>query len=47
MSLPKWGRQAEMAEDLDDHRRIFDRADDLQGTAAIRAVLDLDIEGMQ
>jgi hypothetical protein len=41
-----------MAEDLDDHRRIFDRGpstrlrtgDDLQGAAAVRAVFHVDIE---
>jgi hypothetical protein len=33
-----------MAEDLDDHRRIFNRGDDLQGTAAVGAVFDVDIE---
>src|SRR5262245_53887634 len=33
-----------MAEDLDDHRRIFDRGDDLQGAAAVRAVFDVDVE---
>ena len=33
-----------MAEDLDDHRRVFDRGDDLQGAAAVRAVFDVDVE---
>ena len=33
-----------MAEDLDDHRRIFDGGDDLQGAAAVRAVFDVDVE---
>jgi len=41
-----------MAEDLDDHRRIFDggpstslrTGDDLQSTAAVRVVFDVDIE---
>ena len=33
-----------MAEDLDDHRRIFDGGDHLQGTAAVGAVLKVDIE---
>ena len=33
-----------MAEDLDDHRRIFDRGNDLQGSAAVRAVFDVDVE---
>jgi hypothetical protein len=34
------GQQAQVA----DHRRIFDGGDDLQGTAAVRAVFDIDIE---
>src|SRR5918999_519055 len=38
------GRQAEMAEDFDNHRRIFDRCDDLQGSAAVRALFDVDVE---
>ena len=38
------GRQAQMGEDFDNHRRIFDRGDDLQAAAAVRAVLDVDIE---
>ena len=33
-----------MAEDLDDHRRIFNRGDDLQGAAAVGAVFDADVE---
>ena len=41
-----------MAEDLDDHRRIFDggpstrlrTGDDLQAAAAVRAVFDVDVE---
>jgi hypothetical protein len=33
-----------MAEDLVDHRRIFDGGDDLQGAAAVRAVFHIDIE---
>ena len=33
-----------MAEDLDDHRRVFDGGDDLQSAAAVRAVLHVDIE---
>jgi hypothetical protein len=41
-----------MAEDLDDHRRIFDggpstrlrTGDDLQSAAAVRAVFDVDVE---
>ena len=33
-----------MAEDLDDHRRVFDGSDDLQSAAAVRAVLHVDIE---
>ena len=33
-----------MAEDLDDYRRIFDGGDDLQGAAAVGAVLNVDVE---
>ena len=33
-----------MAEDLVDHRRIFDRSDDLQIAAAGRAALDVKVE---
>ena len=33
-----------MAEDFDNHRRIFDRGDDLQAAAAVRAVFDVDVE---
>jgi hypothetical protein len=33
-----------MAEDFDNHRRIFDGGDDLQGAAAVRAVFDVDVE---
>ena len=33
-----------MAEDSDNHRRIFDGGDDLQSAAAVRAVVDVDIE---
>src|SRR5215471_2227840 len=33
-----------MAEDFDDHRRIFNRSDDLQTTAAVGAVVDIDVE---
>ncbi len=33
-----------MAEDLVDHRRIFDRGNDLQAAAAVRAVFDVDVE---
>jgi len=32
-------RQAEMAEDLVDHRRVFDSRDDLQSAAAVGAML--------
>jgi hypothetical protein len=32
------------AEVLDNHRRIFNRGDDLQGAAAVRAAFDVDIE---
>ena len=33
-----------MGEDFDNHRRIFDRGNDLQGSAAVRAVFDVDVE---
>ena len=33
-----------MAEDLVDHRRIFDGGDDLQGAAAVGAVFHVDVE---
>jgi hypothetical protein len=33
-----------MAEDFDNHRRIFDSGDDLQSTAAVRAVFDVNVE---
>jgi len=33
-----------MAEDFDNHRRIFDRGDDLQSAAAVRAAFDVDVE---
>ena len=33
-----------MAEDFDNHRRIFDGGDDLQAAAAVRAVFDVDVE---
>jgi hypothetical protein len=33
-----------MGEDPEDHWRIFDGGDDLQGAAAVRAVVDVDIE---
>ena len=33
-----------MAEDFDNHRRIFDRSDDLQSAAAVRAVFDVNVE---
>ena len=33
-----------MAEDFDNHRRIFDGSDDLQGAAAVGAALDVDVE---
>jgi len=33
-----------MAEDLVDYRRIFDRSNDLQGTGAVRAMFDVDVE---
>ena len=38
------GRQAQMAEDLDDYRRTFDGGDDLQGADAVGAVFHVDIE---
>ena len=31
-----------MAEDFGDHRRIFDRGNDLQAAAAVRAVFDVE-----
>jgi hypothetical protein len=33
-----------MAEDLVDHWRIFNRGDNLQGAAAVRAGFDVDVE---
>jgi hypothetical protein len=33
-----------MGEDFDDHRRIVDGGDDLQGAAAVGAVFNIDIE---
>jgi len=33
-----------MANDFDDHRRIFDGGDDLQGAAAAREAFDVDVE---
>ena len=33
-----------MAEDFDNHRRIFDGGDDLQGAAAVGAVFHVDVE---
>jgi hypothetical protein len=33
-----------MGEDPEDHWRIFDGGDDLQGAGAVRAVVDVDIE---
>ena len=38
------GRQAQVGEDSDHHRGIFDRSDDLQAAAALWAVFDVDIE---
>ena len=38
------GRQAEMAEDFDNHRRIIDGGDNLQGTAAVGTVFHVDVE---
>jgi hypothetical protein len=37
-------RQAQVAEDFDDHRRVFDGSDDLQSAAAVGAVFDVDVE---
>ena len=37
-------RQAQMREYPDNHRRLFDDGDDLQGTATLRAVFEVDIE---
>lgn len=36
--------QAEMREDLDDHGGVFDGGNDLQGTAALGTVFDVDVE---
>jgi hypothetical protein len=36
-----------MSKDFDNHRRIFDRGDDLQGAAAIGAVFHVDIEAKE
>jgi hypothetical protein len=36
--------QAKMREDLGNHGGIFDGGDDLQGAAAVGAVLNIDIE---
>lgn len=33
-----------MSKDPDNHWRIFDSDDDLQGAAAVRAVVDVDIQ---
>src|SRR5262249_1216974 len=38
------GRQAQMTEDFDNHRRIIDGGDNLQGTAAVGTVLKVDNE---
>jgi hypothetical protein len=38
------GGQAEVGEDLGDHGGIFDGGDELQGAAALRALLDVDLE---
>src|SRR5215813_11607673 len=42
----RWGagRQAQMANDFDDHGRIFNRGDDFQGAAAAREAFDVDVE---
>src|SRR5262249_8800545 len=39
------GRQAQMTEDFDNHRRIIDGGDNLQGTAAVGTVFHVDVEG--
>jgi len=44
LDAPDAGRQAQMAEDLDDYRRTFDGGDDLQGADAVGAVFHVDIE---
>ncbi len=33
-----------MSKEPDNHRRILDRGDDLQGAGAVRAVIEIDIE---
>ena len=38
------GRQAQVGEDSDNHRRINDSGDDLQSAAAVRAVFEVDLE---
>ena len=38
------GRQAQMTEDFDNHRRIIDGGDNLQGTAAVGTVFHVDVE---
>src|SRR5262245_55256887 len=39
------GPQAQMTEDFDNHRRIIDGGDNLQGTAAVGTVFHVDVEG--
>src|SRR5262245_23485403 len=36
-----------MTEDFDNHRRIFDRGDDLQGAAAVRTVFHVDEDAFE
>jgi len=36
------GRQAQMTEDFDNHRRIIDGGDNLQGTAAVGTVFHVE-----
>ena len=38
------GTRAQMGEDYDNHRRIFDGGHDLQSAAAVGAVFDVDVE---
>ena len=38
------GGQAEVGEDLGDHGGVYDAGNELQGAAALRALLDVDLE---
>ena len=38
------GGQAEVREDLGDHGGVYDAGNELQGAAALRALLDVDLE---